>query len=351
MSRAISRRDSMRKFAPKLRRRFRTLALGVTLLLPLLTAYPRTVSVVAQQDPPPGAKAQVAYVPRNAADDGARLPALSSLDIPLLISDSDRLGTAMHLRLPEYTYLQTRLSRELDQRGKMVERASAYEAYPIIVLGHQRHVISLISEDGAPVSPKRMKKERQQAAKEIETAERESAIQVSGALAGGAEKYVAAGIGVSQTGDGVWIGVSQFLRRCRFGEPRYDRLADRDMIALNIHPCAGDVGDPREQYLARMAGVVWIDALDKVVARLEAWPASETMPEIPSTPRNAETIVYEQTRLPNGLWFPKRIRLNAIGKAALFNGTDKDMTFEFSHYQRFNTEVKDLQQATLKPKP
>ena len=351
MSRVIGQCNSMRKPSLKLRQRFKTLALGASLGLLFLAAYPQTVSVVAQPEPPTGAKAQVAYVPRNAADDGARLPDLSSLDIPLLIRDSDHLGTAMHLRLPEYTYLQTRLSHELDQRGKMVERASAYEAYPIIVLGHQRHVISLISEDGAPVSPKRLKKERQQAAKEIETAERESAIQVSGAPAGGAEKYIAAGIGVSQAGDGVWIGVSQFLRRCRFGEPRYDRLADRDMIALNIHPCAGDVGDPREQYLARMAGVVWIDALDKVVARLEAWPASETMPEIPSTPRNAETIVYEQTRLPNGLWFPKRIRLNAIGKAALFNGTDKDMTFEFSHYQRFNTEVKDLQQATLKPKP
>jgi len=351
MSRAISRRDSMRKFAPKLRRRFMTLALGVSLLPPLLTAYPRTVSVVAQQEPPSGAKAHVAYVPRNAADDGARLPDLSSLDIPLLICDSDRLGTAMHLRLPEYTYLQTRLSREFDQRGKMIERASAYEAYPIIVLGHQRHVISLISEDGAPVSPKRLKKERQHAAKEIETAERESAIQASGAPAGGAEKYIAAGIGVSQAGGGVWIGVSQFLRRCRFGEPRYDRLADRDMIALNIQSCAGDVGDPREQYLGRMAGVVWIDAVDKVVARLVAWPASESMPEMASAPRNAETIVYEQMRLPNGLWFPKRIRLNAIDKAALFNGTDKDMSFEFSHYQRFNTEVKDLQQATLKPKP
>jgi hypothetical protein len=268
-----------------------------------------------------------------------------------LIRDSDRLGTAMHLRLPEYTYLQTRLSREFDQRGKMVERVSAYEAYPIIVPGHQRHVISLISEDGAPVSPKRLKKERQQAAKEIETAERESALQVGGAPTAGAEKYVAAGIGVSQAGDGVSIGVSQFLRQCRFGEPRFDRMADRDMIALNIHSCAGDTGDPREQYLARMTGVVWIDAADKVVARLEAWPASETMLEIDSAPRNEETIVYEQMRLPNGLWFPKRIRLNAIGKAALFNGTDKDMTFEFNHYQRFNTEVKDLQQVTLKPKP
>src|SRR5262249_21664375 len=109
------------------------------------------------------AQRQVAYVPRNAADDGARLPDLSSLDISLLIRDSDRMGTAMHLRLPEYTYLQTRVSRELDQRGKMVERVTAYEAYPIKVLGHQRHVISLISEDGAPVSPKRLKKERKQA--------------------------------------------------------------------------------------------------------------------------------------------------------------------------------------------
>jgi hypothetical protein len=55
-------------------------------------------------------------------------------------------------------------------------------------------------------------------------------------------------------------------------------------------------------------------------------------------------------RLPNGLWVPKRIRLNAIGKADIFNGTDKDMTFEFSQYQRFATEVKDIQQITLKPK-
>lgn len=351
MSRVIGQCNSRQKSALKLRRRFKTLALVASLGLPLLTAYPQTVSVVTQE-PPPGTKTQVAYVPRTAAVDGARLPDLSSLDIPLLIRDSDRLGAAMHLRLPEYTYLQTRLSRELDQRGKLVERVSAYEAYPIKVLGHHRHVISLVSEDGAPVSPKRLKKERQQAAKEIETAERDSVLHVSGAFTTSAEKYVTAGIGVSQTGDGVWVGVSQFLRLCRFGAPRYDRLADREMIALNIHSCASNVSAPRERYLARMAGVVWIDAADKVVARLEAWPRrAATEQEIPSAPPDAETLVYEQMRLPNGLWVPKRIRFNAIGKAVLFNGTDKDMTFEFSHYQRFDTEVKDLQQVTLKSKP
>jgi hypothetical protein len=354
MACAIEKYDSTPKFTLKFWRKFKTLALAISfgsLGWQICNAYSQTAPIVTRQEPPPGAKTRVAYATPTAAPDDARPPDLSSLDVPLLIRDSDRLGTAMHLRLPEYTYIQTRVSRELDQRGKLVERVSAYEAYPIIVLGNRRHVISLISEDGAPVSSKRLKKERQQTAKEIETAERESALQVGGVRAAGAEKYVSAGVGVSQAGDGVWIGVSQFLQQCRFGAPRYDRLADRDMIALNMRSCASNVSDPREQYLARMAGVVWIDATDKVVARLEAWPAPETDRETSSAPRTTETIVYEQTRLPNGLWVPKRIRLNAIGKAALFNGTDKDMTFEFSHYQRFNTEVNDLQQTPLKSKP
>jgi hypothetical protein len=260
----------------------------------------------------------------------------------------------MHLRLPEYTYLQKRLSRELDQRGKPIEHAAVYEAYPITVQGRYRHVISLISENGAAISPKRLKKAREQAAKELETAERENA---SAAPLPKAEKYVTAGIGLSQIGDGVWIGVSQFLRKCRFSAPRYNRLAGRDMIALDIQSCAGNANDPRERYLSGMAGIVWIDAADKVVARLLAWPKpsmperATPEPEIPLAPTDTETVVYEQMRLPNGLWVPKRIRLNAIGKSALFNGTNKDMTFEFSHYQRFSTEVNEIQQMTVKSKP
>ncbi len=336
----------------KFRQGFYPLAAAISLGLLLLSAYPQTVSVGRQLEAAPGTKAQVAHAPRAAAVDGAQLPDLSSLDTQSLIRDSDRLGAAMHLRLPEYTYLQTRLSREHDQRGKLLERVSAYEAYPIKVRGRHRHVISLIREDGVPISPTRLKKERERAVKVMEAAERESVPLAGGALAASVEKYVTAGIGLSQAGEGVWVGVSQFLRQCRFGAPRYDRLVDREMIALDIHSCAGKVDAPREQYLAGMAGVVWIDAADKVVARLEAWPApaTEQRLETPAALPEAETLVYEQMRLPNGLWVPKRIRLNALGKAALFNGTDKDMTFEFSRYQHFSTEVTDIQQATLKPK-
>jgi hypothetical protein len=362
MARVTGQYNSTRKFAMKHGRGFKALALAALPGLLLLTAYQRTAAVVARQNPP-GANVRIAYIhstaaPGAAGEDDARLPDLSSLDVGLLIRDSDLLGSAMHLRLPEYTYLQKRLSRELDQRGRPIEHAAIYEAYPITVQGHHRHVISLISEDGAAISPKRLKKEREQTAKEIETAERENASAAPSPKAEKeAEKYVTAGIGMSQTGDGVWIGVSQFLRKCRFSEPRYNRLAGRDMIALDIQSCAGDANDRRERYLAGMAGIVWIDAADKVVARLLAWPKpsmperATPKPEIPLASPDTETVVYDQMRLPNGLWVPKRIRLNAIGQSALFNGTDKDMTFEFSHYQRFATEVNEIQQMTVKSKP
>jgi hypothetical protein len=186
----------------------------------------------------------------------------------------------------------------------------------------------------------------------METAERERVLEAPGAPTSSAGRYVTAGIGLSQAGGGVWIGVSQFLQQCSFGAARYDRLDDRDMIVLDIQSCASNVNAPQVQYLAGLAGIVWIDVADKVVARLEAWPRAEAPEqELPSLLPDAETFVYEQMRLPNGLWVPKRIRLNAIGKAGLFNGTDKDMTFGFSHYQHFNTEVNDLQQVTLKSKP
>lgn len=62
------------------------------------------------------------------------------------------------------------------------------------------------------------------------------------------------------------------------------------------------MGDPRERYLAGVVGVVWIDAADKAVVRLEAWPASETKQDIPSTSPDAETIVYEQMRSQKDNW-------------------------------------------------
>jgi hypothetical protein len=335
------------KFVLTLHRQFKVLVLTASLSALLsVPAHPQDILAAREQNRLPSAKTAA-----EAAS--AQLPGSSSLDLPALIRESDRNGTAMHLRLPEYTYLQKRLSREVGQRGQITESVSLYEAYPIKATGRHRHVISLISKDGVPVSPKRREKERQRAVKLMEAAERNETGSSNRAVTASAEKYVTTGIGVSQAGEGVWVGVSQFLRKCEFSAPRHERLDDRDSIALTFRSCADDPSVLRERYIAKMVGIVWIDAVDKAVARLEAWPdsAPEGSQDLFSARPATETIVYEQMRLPTGLWVPRRIRLSAIGKAALFNGVDKDMTFEFSRYQHFSTEVKDVDVVAPKPKP
>lgn len=315
---------------------FQWLALTASLAAAPILAHSQTLSIPRPES--------TSAVLAPGLVNGSALPELSTPSIKSLILESDQVGAAMHARLPEYTYVQTRITRDPGPKGRIVEHTNAYEAYPVSVLGRHRHIISLIREDGAPLSPKRLQKERQQAALAIEAAERENAQRRVEGTSGFAEKYITAGIGLGRNGEGVWVGVSQFLRQCRFSEPRREMMAGREMIALKIESCSADFDGPREKYLSQMTGVIWIDAAEKAVARLEAWPVVQ--PEA----TQAETLVYEQMRLQCGLWVPRRIRLNALGKGALFNGTDNDMTFEFSQYLQFGAEVKELQQAILKPK-
>jgi hypothetical protein len=84
---------------------------------------------------------------------------------------------------------------------------------------------------------------------------------------------------------------------------------------------------------------VWIDQTDKIVTRLEGWPASEEAFDLiqSTAPQNDAALVYRQERQVDGLWFPSLIRLNANGRTDLFNGLNWEVVFEFGSYRRFNT--------------
>ncbi len=274
-------------------------------------------------------------------------PNLETLDVPALIQASDRNGAAMHSRLLEFTYIQKRITREIDPKGNVIERIREFEAYPIKTEARHRHVLSLIKKDGVPVSPEQLKLNRQFAVAEMEQAEPEDATTSPKPESEAGGKYVTAGIGIGSAGEGVWLGVSQFLRQCRFDASRLEQLENRQAIVLNMHSCQDIHADLREAYLAKLTGIVWIDATDKVVIRLKAWP----MTALRTEQSTGEVIVYEQQRVQGGIWVPRRIRLNGIGKAATFNGVDKDMIFEFTDYRHFSTEIKETEVLDPKKKP
>jgi len=275
-------------------------------------------------------------------------------DIPTLISACDRNGAEMHQRLTEYTYLQKRTTREAGRRGKLTEQVDVYEAYPVAVRSGHNHVVSLISVNGVPVSPSQLELERRRAAEEMESIER--AGRGADEKAGGREeqrRYISAAIGLTADGEGIMFGVSQFLRQCEFSSPRRERFAGRDVYVLSFRPRPGVQFTREEKYISKLVGSVWIDAADQVVWQLLAWQPDERErgDGSPDAPRAAAIVSYEQTRLPEGIWVPRQIRVNAIGRAAVFNGVSKDMTFEFSDYKRFRTEVKEVKLAPPEPRP
>lgn len=270
---------------------------------------------------------------------------LEKLNISELIQDAERNGAIMHQRLPEYTYIQKRITREFGENHRQTVRIREYEAFPTQVNGRHRHILSLISRDGVPVPEDQLEKNRLSAANEMEQAERGELPAPDAHEESNSVQYVTAGIGIGSDGTGIWLSASQFLHHCRFSNPRRTEIDGREMIMLDMHSCRVSPRTLREDYLEKIAGTVWIDVADRVAARFAAWPVASTV----STAE--EVIAYEQLRLNTGIWVPGRIRLNGLGRSAIFNGVDKDITFEFREYRRFSTEIREPDITAPQKKP
>jgi hypothetical protein len=121
------------------------------------------------------------------------------------------------------------------------------------------------------------------------------------------------------------------------------------MIVLSFRS-RPDANLPRNKsFVSRLVGSIWIDALDKVITRIEGWPAPQFIKqesvkknEAQTSPNSEARLIYRQVRLPDGLWFPNLIRVNSAGDMFLFDGLNWDVVFEFSEYKRFTTSVEEV---------
>ncbi len=254
-----------------------------------------------------------------------------------LLQQSEKRGGAMHRKLFDYTYQLTKTKRTLNPHGKSVSsEQQVFEAYPI----RGEHILIRLSTNG--LAAKNVADERKRAVKELEEAERNP----KPVTQPGAEGYIAAGItGISQGQPSyVSIDVTTVLKACEFFSPRTETINNRPTTVLSFRPRAGMNLASKHTYLAKIVGTIWIDAEDKVVIKMEGWPASKAVFDLiqSTAPRSEASLIYQQERQPNGIWFPTLIRLNADGNFDLFDGLNWEVVFEFSKYQKFQTSADDL---------
>lgn len=318
------------------KKRLALLCLAATSPALLLIASPRAVKVQGETD----------------ADAGA------------LIREVARSERAMQPRRLEYTWTTREVRRDVNERGEVKgETVQVFETYPI----KGEFARKLVSKDGVPVSPERAEKELRKAVEDIERADRESQKKAQEKSPAGApspprsEPDIPAfgftsgyaprrGFSGSEFSFAAW----RFFRAAEFYAPRRERLNGRDVIVLDFRPRADfrPTDDIQKPY-AKLAGRVWIDAADKALARLEAWPdpslSSKKSAAAPAASAGNPSIVYEETRLPDGLWIQSLLRIRTAGHKDVFNGMSLDVSKEAGDFKRFSAEGEEKLNLPVKP--
>ena len=270
-------------------------------------------------------------------------PADATLDIPALLRELVRNQEEADKRVNEYTFTRKVTRREVDDRGQLKkERISVYEIYPVVGHGSVR---KLISEDSVPLTPEREAKEQRRVAEELEKAEREEQKLEKKRERKRAERRAQDG----EKGDGEGehdeaVGALTFLRACEFFSPRRERFRDRDVIVFDFRPRLGfRPANRAESLVSKLGGVIWIDPAERQIMRLEAGllDSLKRGGGMLATIKSGSAVIFERTRMGDGVWLPRFSQLNLSARVLVFSGVSVNETHEFSNYKRFSTKSGD----------
>jgi hypothetical protein len=277
-----------------------------------------------------------------------------SSEVTALLLEVARNERTMSARRLEYTWTVKVTDREQGKGGDVKKQSvNVYEVYPV----HGEFARKLVSRDGIPVSQERAEEELKRTAERLEKAAREEQKRAEGkapppptpptpAEAQNPNGIPSFGFSTGQKhGSGfssheISVSVWRFFRYGEFTNARRQSFRGRDCIVLDFRPRADfrPANEVQKPY-ARLAGRLWIDAADKAVARLEAWPYDPQRPS--AAPEPSPVIVFEHERVAEGVWLERFVHINTYTNKELFNGIELDTGKESSDFKRFTSNTGD----------
>jgi hypothetical protein len=285
-----------------------------------------------------------------------RLPATAQStpeEIAKLIHECGTRTTAMAGRLYDFSFIETSTDEVLDKTGRVKDSESkTYEVFPIAMGRRARFIYVQIAENGIAFTPEKIEKQRQRAAKDTEEFEK-LATAPAPATSDYKSPWWTYGIKVekrSRLSRTYWyLRPTDFLLSNDFMAPRRVNLDGRQTILMNFRARPGYVFDKTNvpypvgipdygRAMSQLAGRIWIDAGDKVIARLEASPAPEAAKsEASDTPNSSAALIYEFQRLANGTWAPNEARYNSYGREEVFWQTSMKRSIVYNNFKLFKT--------------
>lgn len=291
---------------------------------------------------------------------------LTTAEIARLIDDCGARTTEMAARVYNYSFIQTEVYKTFDKKGSVKdEYTKVFEVYPIIINGRARIIYVQLSENSVPFSADKIAAQRERAAKETMDLEKQS--RSTGPVSRYHTKFWSYGIKAEKHGRmsrTYWyIRPTDFLLGYDFFSPQRVTIADRETIMLSFRPRPGYVYDETnvpypdgiEDYaraMSQLGGRIWIDAIDKVILRLEAKAAREPADASSNDPtKPAAAFIFEFNRQANGTWVPSRNIYNSFGREDIFWKTSMSRSVIYSDYKLFKTTADMDKTEPVPPKP
>lgn len=220
-----------------------------------------------------------------------------------------------------YTFHELTLTDDLDPRG--VVKGTASEERDVFFVNGYR-IARLLRKNGKELSEAERRSEQDRIAKLIEKDMNEPA-----------------GHYYNRRGENV--GVSQILPLMKISNPRRTSLNGRDTLAFDF------VGDPHakarglaESAARKVAGTVWIDEMDREVARLEA-RFDENFRiggGFLASISKGTSLIFEQSRLGQELWMPTVSEIHLTARELLVKGVRQNIHVKDSDFRRFDIGIR-----------
>lgn len=238
--------------------------------------------------------------------------------------------------LDKYTYTESVIRREIDNRGQATEKES--NTYELTFYKGNR-IRRLTARNGRPLSvddeaeeTRKIEKRVREIEKRVAEKERKSARErdVDQSAAGSPDPE-----------RGQRISIADVLRASRLINPRRERYRNHDVIVFDFEPSPGY--KPRknyEKFFGKMVGAIWVDPQDKQVARVDARlvESYKVAGGLLASLREGATFVLEQEKINDEIWLPTRIDINLGLRVLLVKGITVNQTITFGNYKRFNVE-------------
>jgi hypothetical protein len=263
-------------------------------------------------------------------------------DIPTLIKQVGDNEEAIDKLLENYTYTELVTARVFDKSGKYTEKSNEtyertfYKRFPIR---------RLVAKNGKALTPEEQEKEDKRVEKRIrdldkKESEREKKTQAREAKE--AEKKDAAANAPNDDDNDERLSIADILRASNLLNPRRERFRNRDVIVFDFEP--NRAYKPQKDYeklFGKMAGVLWVDAADRQVGRLEARlvESFKIGGGLLASLKEGASFVIEQDRINNEIWLPTRADISLSVRVLLLKNIDAFQTVDFSNYKRFNVDA------------